>query len=93
MTLDVNNVVRSVAIVAVGLPLTSAVAVGVLANLPEGQPESARVLEVAKADLTRACLDYVVANVDSKLEREAQNQIDDYFGGEVNHGAVCKFVL
>ena len=93
MTLDVNNVVRSVAIVAVGLQLTSAVAVGVVANLPEGQPESARVLEVAKADLTRACLDYVVANVDSKLEREAQNQIDDYFGGEVNHTSVYKFVL
>lgn len=93
MTFDVNNVVRSVAIVAVGLPLTSAVAVGVLANLPEGQPESVRILEATKADLTEACLDYVVANVDSKLEREAQNEIDDYFGGEVNHGAVCKFVL
>tara|TARA_R110002050_G_scaffold7440_3_gene28835 strand:+ start:13384 stop:13665 length:282 start_codon:yes stop_codon:yes gene_type:complete len=93
MNFDVNNVVRSVAIVAVGLPLTSAVAVGVLSNLPEGQPESVRVLEVAKADLTRACLDYAVSKSDSKLEREAQNQIDDYFGGEVNHGAVCKFVL
>ena len=93
MTFDVNNVVRSAALVVIGLPLTAGVSVAVLSNLPEGPTQATRVQREIKAALTRPCLDWAISKVDSKLEREAKNEIDDYFGGEVNHGEVCKFVL
>ena len=93
MTIDLNNVLRSAALVVVGLPLSAAVAVSVVANLPEGEPRATQIQRSIKADLTEACLDWGYSKGDSKLEREAKNTIDDYFGGEVNHAGVCKFVL
>ena len=93
MTFDLNNVIRSAAVVVVGLPLSGAVALGVVANLPEGEPRSVQIQRSIKAELTEACLDWAYSKGDSKLEREAKNAIDDYFEGEVNHAGVCKFVL
>ena len=93
MSFDLNNVVRSAAIVVVGLPVSAAVAVGVVANLPEGEPRATQIQRSIKADLTEACLDWGYSKNDSKLEREAKNAIDEYFDGEVNHAGVCKFVL
>ena len=93
MSLDLNNVIRSAAIVVVGLPLSGALAVSVVAGLPEGESRAVATQNAIKADLTEACLDYAYSKGDSKLEREAKNAIDDYFGGEVNHGGVCKFVF
>ena len=93
MSLDVNNVVRSAAIVVVGLPLSGALAVGIVANLPEGESRAVSTATAVKADLTEACLNWAYSKPDSKLEREAKNTIDDYFGGEVDHAGVCKFVF
>ena len=93
MSLDLNNVIRSAAIVAVGLPLSGAVAVGVVASLPEGESRAVTAQNAIKADLTEPCLNWAYSKGDSKLEREAKNEIDDYFGGEVNHAGVCKFVF
>ena len=93
MSLDLNNVIRSAAIVVVGLPLSGALAVSVVSNLPEGESRAVATQNAIKADLTEACLDWGYSKGDSKLEREAKNEIDDYFGGEVNHAGVCKFVF
>lgn len=93
MSLDLNNVIRSAAIAVVGLPLTAGVAIAVLSSLPEGPSRAEQVQAQTKAALTRTCLDWAVSRSDSKLEREAKNEIDDYFGGDVNHAEVCKFVL
>ena len=93
MSLDLNNVLRSVAIVVVGLPLSGALATAVVANLPEGETRAERETAEMKAELTRPCLDWAYSKPDSKLEREAKNEIDEYFDGEVNHAGVCKFVF
>ena len=93
MSLDLNNVIRSAALVVVGLPLSGAVAVGIVSSLPEGESRAVATQNAIKADLTEACLDWGYSKGDSKLEREAKNAIDDYFGGEVNHAGVCKFVF
>ena len=47
---------------------------------------SSRAQESLKADLTRPCLGYVLSKNDSKLEREAKNDIDDVLGGQANYG-------
>ena len=91
-SVDLNNVLRS-PLVVVGLPLTGGLAVGVWANLPEGVTRSSRVQESLKADLTRPCLDYVLSKNDSKLEREAKNDIDDVLGGQANYGETCRWAL
>ena len=92
-SVDLNNVIRSAALVVVGLPLTGGLALGVLANLPEGVTRSSRAQESLKADLTRPCLDYVLSKNDSKLEREAKNDIDDVLGGQANYSEACRWTL
>ena len=70
-SVDLNNVIRS-ALVVVGLPLTGGLALGVLANLPEGVTRSSRAQESLKADLTRPCLGYVLSKNDNKSWARAQ---------------------
>ena len=100
MNLNIENLVRSGVVLVVGLP----VALGVTSALGTADrlttlAETAAVNRVTeesnnlKATLVEPCLRYVVSKADSKLERTAQNDIDDVLGGEVNHGEVCKWVL
>ena len=58
--------------------------------------------EVSKADQdiddlrdagTRACINYYLSKSDSKLEREAKNQLDEVFGGEIDHRAACNYLI
>ncbi len=92
-SLDLNNVLRSAALVIIGLPLTGGLAVGVISNLPAGETRSTKVQESLKADLTRPCLDYVLSKGDSRLEREAKNEVDEVLGGQANYGETCRWVL
>ena len=100
MNLNIENIVRSGVVLVVGLP----VALGITSALGTADrlttlAETAAVNRVAeetaslKSTLVEPCLRYVVSKADSKLERTAQNDIDDVLGGEVNHGEVCKWVL
>ena len=50
-------------------------------------------LNDVRSDLTKPCLSYLLSKGDSKLEREAKDEIDSYFGGDVSHGDVCKWVI
>jgi len=100
MNLNIENLVRSGVVLVVGLP----VALGITSALGTADrlttlAETAAVDRVAeessnlKSNLVEPCLRYVVSKADSKLERTAQNDIDEVLGGEVNHGEVCKWVL
>ena len=91
MNLNIENLVRSVVVLVVTLPVTVAATVA----LGE-RPEPNVALETQnriKAELTEPCLKYAVSKIDSKLEREAKNDIDDVLGGETNHKEVCKWAL
>ena len=97
MTLNVENLVRSGVVLAVGLPLTLTVGslVNTTADLARGTTPTASVVEqqALKDELTLPCLKYLVSKEDSKLERAAKTEIDDVLGGEVSYSAVCKWVL
>ena len=105
LNIDINNIVRSVAVVVVGLPVALSVSSvnGSLSrsadSLTRLAEESAAVtpaeaaLDNLKAEATVPCIKWLVSKVDSKLERDAKNDLDDALGGEVNYKEVCKFVL
>jgi len=102
MDLNVSSIVRSVAIAVVGLPVAfgisgslGAVSEGIRASTADavsGAPIT-QVQNDTRADLTKSCLSFLLSKNDSKLEREAKDEIDSYFGGDVNHGEVCKWVI
>ena len=50
-------------------------------------------LEPAKKELALPCIKYFFSKRDSKLEREAETAISDYFDGDVAFGDVCKIIL
>jgi hypothetical protein len=91
MELNINQLVRSGVILAVGLPITIAVAAGAM---PEGKTGAERDVERLKSELTIPCLQWGYSAEDSRLERDAKTTIDEAFGGEgVNYSGVCSFVL
>jgi hypothetical protein len=98
MNFDVNHLVRSAAIAAVGLPL--AISTSGLINTTAGvtsasserllrESEVQRVFAKYGDELAEACIGWAVSKVDTKLERESKNTIDEVFGGEVDYGKVC----
>jgi len=98
MTLNIENLVRSAAIVAVGLPVTLALASSVgTANKIQSDaaaPNARKTLtEGVKTDLTKPCLNWVFADVDSKLEKSAESDIEEYWDGDVDIAETCKWVL
>lgn len=101
MNLNIENLVRSGVVLVVGLPVALGVtsALGTadrLTTLAEQAAVDAPGIVATndlKARLAEPCIRFVVSKPDSKLEREAKNDIDDVVGGEVMHGEVCKWVL
>ena len=92
MELNVNNIVRSAALVIVGLPLTGAVFLGVLDSTSKSAAENE--VEQLKAELTVPCIQYSVTKPDSSLERDAKDSIDDVMGGGgVDYKGLCGWVL
>ena len=95
MSLNIENLVRSGAVILVGLPLALGVSgtLGTLSELAKDSSPKDDAITALKGDLAVPCLKYVMSKNDSKLEREAKDLIDDVLGGEVNHGETCKYVL
>ena len=98
MNSDITNIVRSVAFLIVGLPLTFALAGRVNVGTEVARQKlvvspSDQVLIDLKNDLTKVCIDYKLAKADTKLERQAKNDIDEAFDGEVLYNATCNYVL
>ena len=98
MNSDITNIIRSVAFLGCALPLTIALAgrVGVGTELARQDlvvSQSDQVIIDLKNDLTKVCIDYKLSKADTKLERQAKNDIDEVFDGEVLYGVTCNFVL
>ena len=95
--LNIENITRSVVVLAVGLPLTLSLSnlASVTANIAEkaGSSPTSSVTDQLKTDLGEACIRYMLAESDSKLERESQNEIEEIVGGPVNHTQTCKWAL
>ena len=98
MNFDINHLVRSGAIALVGLPLALSTSglINTTSSLAEAtsdralrETETQRVYTKYADQLAEACIGWAVSKVDSKLERESKNTIDEVFGGEVNYKAVC----
>ena len=91
MDLNVNQLIRSVVIAVVGLPISVAVASAVFVDATPGDMlETSRV----KAALMGGCVDYMVSKPDSKLERQGQDKIDEVLGADgANYKDLCGWVL
>ena len=98
MEINLNNIIRSVAIAGIGLPLSLGVS-GFLGASTEAlrvsTQESAQTAEYEslRSDLTGPCLKYLFSKRDTKLERDAKNSIDETFGGEVEYKGVCNWII
>ena len=97
MNLNVENLVRSGVVLAVGLPVTLSLGslVNTTTDLARNTAPSASAVaqQELKDTLTVPCLRFLVTKEDSKLERSAKNEIDEILGGEVSYSSVCKWVL
>ena len=105
MQVDVNNIVRTVvggaAVLSITIPLGSlAGSIGRLADASAGGVEQANTVTATTQayqdltdKLTRPCIDYFVSKVDSKLEREAKNTIDEVMGGETEYKTICNYII
>ena len=105
MSVDINNIVRTVvggaALLTLTIPLGGlASSVGRLADATTGGviqnneiTGATRAYQKLTDDLTLPCIEYFVSKIDSKLEREAKNTIDDVMGGEVEYKALCNYIL
>ena len=98
MNEHITNIVRSVVLLGCALPLTFALA----GRVSVGTEAELKRLEVTEADqtiidlrddLTKACIDYKLSKPDTKLERQAKNDIDEAFDGEVLYNATCNYIL
>ena len=98
MSFDLNNIIRTAAAAVIGLSITipvgsEIVASGQASRAAAEPTEAQLVLDGIVNELTAACVDYRISKVDSKLERNAKNEIDEYFDGEVSYKAICDYVL
>ena len=95
--MNIENITRSVVVLIVGLPLTLSLSnlASVTSNIAEraGSTPTSSVTDQLKSDLGEACVRYMLAEADSKLERETKNQIEEIVGGPVNHTQTCKWAL
>jgi hypothetical protein len=98
MNSDITNIIRSAAFLVVGLPITLSLAgrVNVGTEVARQQlvvaPSDQVVIDL-KNDLTKVCIDYKLSKVDTKLERQSKNDIDEVFDGEVLYDVTCNYVL
>ena len=98
MKLNIESLVRSGVCLAIGLPLVLGLSgltntLGRLAVDASEEDRKTETVDNLRADLTLPCLKWVMAKVDSKLEREAKDAVDEVLGGEVMIGEACKWVL
>ena len=95
---SIDSLVRSVAVVVVGLPLALSITnltntTARVAELALDKEEQTEIIQNLSAQLTEPCIDYYVSKVDSKLERTAKNEIDEIMGGEVDYKGLCDYIV
>lgn len=90
-TLNVASLVRSGVVLVLGAPLLMGVGNSLSALTAPSPVET--VTRRLQSGLVEPCVDYMFSKGDSKLEREAKTELDDAFGGEVDHANVCGWVF
>ena len=97
MNLNIENLVRSAVVLGVGLPLVLSISnfTGVATRVAEQSltDPTSEVTSAVKYELAGPCVRYMLSKNESKLEREAKNDIEDVVGGPVNHTETCNWVL
>ena len=90
--MDLNNIIRSAALVVIGLPLTGAVFLSVADAVNETGAE--RGISELKAELTVPCVQWSAAKPDSGLENSAEVAIREVMGDKgVDYKGLCNWVL
>ncbi len=91
----ISSVVRSLAVAAIFLPITFGVTSGIgrLTEKAEDTTSRSSQLQETKSELTPYCFAWMMSVKDSKVEREAETALDEYFGGSVGYSEVCDYVL
>ena len=91
----ISSIVRSVAIAAIFLPVTLGVtsSIGRLTEKAEDTTSKTAQLQETRAALTTDCFAWMMSKKDTKVERNAETAIDEYFGGSVAYQEVCDWVL
>ena len=98
MNLNIESIVRSVAVAAVCLPVSLSIAgaVGTIGKVAvESTLDTPRetIIEDLKTELTRDCLLYATSKVDSKMERKAKTAIEEAVGDGADFKSLCEWVL
>ena len=97
MNLNIENLVRSAVVLGVGLPLVLSISnlTGVATRVAEQSltDPTSEVTSAIKSELSGPCVRYMLSTNDSKLEREAKNDIEEVVGGPVNYTETCNWVL
>ena len=100
MKLDMNSSTRAhfVRSLVLGLaiaPLTFAFAgvVGSVTKDTDNNPAVTKEVAQLRRELVRPCIDYRISELDSALEDKAKAEINEVFGGKVDHRATCAFIL
>ena len=83
---NINQIIRSVVVLIIGLP----VSLTILSQVPKPTEETAA--NKLKEELMLPCLKYALTKPDSKGERESKNDIDEAFA-DADYSSVCKWVL
>lgn len=91
MDFNINHLARTIVAGVALIPLS----IGLTVSMVKDEDYNRRrvVVDETKAGLTEVCVKYQASKGDSKLEREAKNELDEILGGEVNHGALCSWVM
>jgi len=98
MTFDYNNIIRTVAVAIVALPVSLGLSGSLNANTELTRQNivtsaAQDVIDEHKDALTKACIDFRLSKPDTKLERTSKNTIDEFFDGEVSYPATCAWIL
>ena len=98
MKTNIAHIFRSASLAIIGLPIALSTS-GLIETSKQLMQQSLNdrpiniVEEQLETALVRPCIDFYVSKVDSKVEREAKNQIDEIMGGETNYTTLCEYIL
>ena len=92
MEVNINGLVRSAVVLAIGLPVSLAATFAL--NQRPVPNYATRTTNLIKAGVIEDCLKWAVSKPDSKLERAAQDGIDETLGEDgVDYQQLCKWAL
>ena len=95
--LNIENLVRSGVVLAVGLPVALSIGglTGAATRVLEQNASNptASATDTIKARLAEPCVRYMLSKDDSKLERDAMNDIDEVMGGSVDYRNTCQWAF